>query len=57
MLMEQDSIEVMAVSSYQKETQEVNSRYVNLKIIDDKKFIFFQIITQQKQMNLKSIIL
>ena len=41
MLMEQDSIEVMAVSSYQKETQEVNSRYVNLKIIDDKKFIFF----------------
>ena len=41
MLKRQESIEVMAISSYQVETQEVNSRYVNLKIIDDNKFIFF----------------
>lgn len=37
----QKNIEAMAVSSFSKINQEVNSRYVNLKIINNKEFIFF----------------
>jgi len=37
----QKSIEAISVSSYNKEKKEVDSRFVNLKFINDSKFIFF----------------
>lgn len=37
----QKSIEAINIASYNKLKQEVNSRYVNLKIIDNDQFIFF----------------
>jgi pyridoxamine 5'-phosphate oxidase len=37
----QASIEAIAISSYNEKLKEVNSRYVNLKFIDNKEFIFF----------------
>lgn len=38
---EQQSIEAVNISSYDLANKEVNSRYVNLKYIDNKRFIFF----------------
>lgn len=37
----QKGIEAVSVSSFNKELDEVDSRYVNLKFIDNKEFIFF----------------
>jgi pyridoxamine 5'-phosphate oxidase len=37
----QKNIEALSISTYNKVNEEVDSRYVNLKYIDDKKFIFF----------------
>ena len=37
----QKNIEAICISSYSKRTNEVNARFVNLKLIQDKKFIFF----------------
>jgi pyridoxamine 5'-phosphate oxidase len=37
----QENIEAIAISSFSKKINEVNSRYVNLKIINEDKFIFF----------------
>ena len=37
----QPSIEAISISSFNKKTQEVNSRLVNLKFIDNEEFIFF----------------
>ena len=37
----QENIEAISISSYSTLTNEINSRFVNLKIIDDKNFIFF----------------
>ena len=37
----QKNIEAVCISSYSKKTNEVNARFVNLKFIQDKKFIFF----------------
>lgn len=37
----QQNIEAIVISSYSKENEEVDSRFVNLKIIDNKEFIFF----------------
>ena len=37
----QQNIEAISISSYSDESKEVNARYVNLKFVDDKKFIFF----------------
>lgn len=37
----QPGIEAISISSFNKNTQEVNSRLVNLKFIDDEEFIFF----------------
>jgi pyridoxine/pyridoxamine 5'-phosphate oxidase len=39
--MNQKNIEAMCISSYSKKLNEVNSRYVNLKILSDKDLIFF----------------
>ena len=40
-LKNQKSIEALTMSSYYPSKNEVDSRFVNLKIIDDKEFIFF----------------
>ncbi|MDA9842447.1 pyridoxal 5'-phosphate synthase [Gammaproteobacteria bacterium] len=37
----QKNIEAISISSYNKDENEVNSRYVNLKFIKEDKFIFF----------------
>ena len=37
----QQNIEAISVSSYSRDLQEVSSRFVNLKLIDNNKFIFF----------------
>ena len=37
----QKNIEAIIISSYSKKLREVNSRFVNLKLIDNNKFIFF----------------
>src|SRR6056300_910656 len=37
----QKNIEAVSISSYSISKKEVNARYVNLKIVEDKKFIFF----------------
>lgn len=37
----QKAIEAIAISSYDTEKNEVNSRFVNLKIVDGEEFIFF----------------
>ena len=37
----QSNIEAISIASYSLESKEVNSRYVNIKIIDNNKFIFF----------------
>ncbi len=37
----QKNIEAISISSYDKNNNEVNSRFVNLKYIDNKNFIFF----------------
>lgn len=37
----QKNIEAISISSYSTMSKEVNSRYVNLKCIDDSEFIFF----------------
>lgn len=37
----QESIEAVSISSYSSATEEVNSRYVNLKFVLGKEFIFF----------------
>ena len=37
----QTNIEAISISSYSKEKKEVNSRYVNLKLVNERKFIFF----------------
>lgn len=37
----QNTVEAMSVASYSKSKKEVNSRFVNLKYVKDKEFIFF----------------
>ena len=37
----QKNIDALCVSSFDKASNEVNSRYVNLKFIDNDEFIFF----------------
>ena len=37
----QKNIEAMSISSYSSDNKEVNARFVNLKFINDKEFIFF----------------
>ena len=51
----QENIEAIAVSSYSKTNSLVDSRFVNLKFIDNESFIFLPIMIHQKQFNLKSI--
>ena len=47
----EESIEALCISSYSPDKKMVDSRYVNLKIVDDNKFIFLQTIIHQNQNN------
>ena len=44
----QKNIEAIAISSFNKKNNEVDSRYVNLKTIDEKNFIFFSNYNSEK---------
>lgn len=46
----QKNIEAIAISSYSKELDEVNSRLVNLKFIENEEFIFFSNYKSQKSL-------
>ena len=53
----QKNIEAICISSYSKKYNEVNSRYVNLKIVNDKEFIFLTLdLLQSFFINFKPII-
>ena len=52
----QKNIEAISIASYSKTNSFVDSRYVNLKIIDGENFIFFQIMNHLNPNNLKNII-
>ena len=41
LIAKQDNIEAICISSYSPKNKEVNARYVNLKFVNDKQFIFF----------------
>ena len=46
----QKNINAISISSYDKLNDKVDSRYVNLKIIDDNKFIFFSNYSSPKSL-------
>jgi pyridoxamine 5'-phosphate oxidase len=50
----QRNIEAISISSYKKDTDEVDSRYVNLKVINGKDFIFFSNYNSQKSKQFQS---
>lgn len=50
----QKSIDAMAISSYCKSTNEVNSRFVNLKYVDNNKLIFFSNYNSPKAQEFKN---
>lgn len=50
----QNLLEAILISSYSHETNEVDSRFVNLKFIDNKEFIFFTNLRSPKSSQFKS---
>jgi pyridoxamine 5'-phosphate oxidase len=48
------NIEAVSISSFNKGKDEVDSRYVNVKLIDDEKFIFFTNYNSPKSIGFKS---
>ena len=50
----QDSINAICIASYSSKTREVNARYVNLKIVKDKEFIFFSNYNSIKSSDFRS---
>lgn len=50
----QPNIEAIAISSFNKELNEIDSRYVNLKFIQNNKFIFFSNYQSSKAIAFKS---
>jgi len=50
----QKNIEAICISSYSSGNKEVNARYVNLKIIDGKEFIFFSNYNSPKSIDFNS---
>ena len=50
----QKNIEAICISSYSSKNKEVNARYVNLKIIDGKEFIFFSNYNSPKSVDFNS---
>ena len=53
LLKNQKNIEAISVSSYSKTLNEVNSRFVNLKFIDNNEFIFFSNYNSLKSLEFK----
>ena len=51
---DQKGIEAISISSYNKEISEVDSRYVNLKFINNDEFIFFSNYQSSKAAAFKS---
>ena len=49
----QEGIEALSISSYSVLTNEVNSRFVNLKLVDDTNFIFFSNYNSPKSNDFK----
>ena len=49
----QKNIEAISISSYSSESKEVNSRFVNLKFIDNNNFIFFSNYNSPKSREFK----
>ena len=47
--MDQDMVEAISISSFSKELDIVDSRYVNLKIVDNEDFIFFKLSISKGQ--------
>ena len=52
--LEQEQIEAISISSYSDELKEVNARYVNLKFVKDKEFIFFSNYNSPKSKEFKN---
>lgn len=50
----QKNIEAFAISSFNKEKNEVNSRFVNIKFVQSNKFIFFTNYNSPKALDFKS---
>ena len=50
----QSNVEAIAISSFNKELNEVDSRFVNVKFIDNDKFIFFSNYNSPKSIAFKS---
>ncbi len=50
----QKAIEAISISSYNKEVNEIDSRYVNLKFISNKEFIFFSNYDSPKAVSFNS---
>ena len=50
----QESIEAVSISSFSNKINEVDARFVNLKIIDDKEFIFFSNYLSPKAIQFES---
>ena len=51
---QQDNIDAICISSYDKDSSEVNSRYVNLKYIKDNKWVFFTNYDSPKNQEFKT---
>lgn len=49
----QESIEAILISSYSTKKKEVDARYVNLKIVEDNRFIFFSNYNSPKSIQFK----
>lgn len=52
--LKQKNIEAAVISSYSKTLNEVDSRYVNLKVVDGKEFIFFSNYNSKKSEQFES---
>ena len=50
LLARQKSIEAISISSYNQQTNEVDSRYVNLKFVQNDEFIFLVIMSLLKHL-------
>ena len=50
----QKNIDALCIASYSSKTREVNARYVNLKIVKDKEFIFFSNYNSIKSSDFRS---
>jgi pyridoxine/pyridoxamine 5'-phosphate oxidase len=51
----QKNIEAICISSYSSKNNEVNARYVNLKFVSGRKFIFFSNYESPKSQDFKML--